>query len=117
MKSKKYITLACLGLVLLLLIALQRCCALFFGYHEEETYTSPAGTNTIVVKYDMLCRPDVFQKGLLWDKKIWSYPGSGFMETVHFGVEWLSETEILLTYEDIRHDEFNEAYRITLPAS
>lgn len=117
MKARKYIVVTGLALALILLVALLRCCTLLFGYQEEEIYTSPAGTNTIVVKYDPLCRPDVFQKGLLWDKKIWSYPGPGFMETVHFGVEWLSETELLLTYDDIRHDEFDEAYRITLPGS
>lgn len=37
------------------------------------------------------------------------------METVHFGVEWLSEDEIRLSYEDIRHSEYDEEYVITIP--
>lgn len=98
-----------------LLIFLCRCSAIFFGYVEEETYTSPEGTNTIIVKYDLVCRPDVFKKESLWDKKIWEYSGSGFMEIVHFDVEWLSENQILLTYDDIKYDEFDEEYIIDIP--
>ncbi len=37
------------------------------------------------------------------------------METVHFGVEWIAENEILLTYEDVRHDGYNEEYHIIIP--
>lgn len=89
-------------------------CSIILGYAEENIYTSPEGTNTIVVKYDHVCRPYVFKKGLFWDTKIWDSPTSGFMETVHFGVEWLSENQILLTYDDI-NDKYDEAYIIDIP--
>jgi len=96
-------------------VFLPRCSTILFGYEEEEVHTSPEGTNTVIVKYDLVSRPDVFKKGRLWDKKIWDYPGKGFMETVHFGVEWLSESEILLTYDDVTHDENDEEYIIRIP--
>ncbi|MCI9081509.1 MAG: hypothetical protein HFI70_04160 [Lachnospiraceae bacterium] len=110
--SLKYISLL---MILLLLIFFCRSCASSFGYEDEEVYTSPQGTNTIVVKYDFVCRPDVFKKGWLWEKKIWSYPNSGFMESVHFGVEWLSENQIRLEYDDVNNDEYDEEYIITIP--
>lgn len=98
----------------LLLFLFCRGCYRLLTNAEQEIFTSPQGANTIIVQYDLVCRPTVYQKGLLWNKKIWDYPGSGFMETVHFGVEWLSETEIRLTYDDI-NDEYDEEYIITLP--
>lgn len=113
--KRKYIQYIILSIIILFIIFLCRSCYPFWDYAEEEMYTSPEGSHTIIVKYDLVCRPDVFKKGLLWDKKIWDYPGSGFMETVHFGVEWISENEILLTYEDVTHNENNEEYDITIP--
>lgn len=110
-KSLKYILLLIIFLFFLLFF---RSCTSSFGYAEEEVFISPQGSNTIVVKYDFVCRPDVFKKGWLWDKKIWSYPKGGFMETVHFGVEWLSENQIRLTYDDL-NDGYDEEYLITIP--
>lgn len=115
MKRKQIASIILLLAAVLFFVFLYRSCYPFLGYVEEEVYTSPGGTNTIIVKYDLVCRPDVFKKGFLRDKKLWSYPGSGFMETVHFGVEWLSENQILLTYNDIRHHEFDEEYVIDIP--
>ena len=46
---------------------------------------------------------------------MWGYPGSGFMETVHFNVEWLSEKEIKVIYEDVKYKEYNEEYIISIP--
>ncbi len=37
------------------------------------------------------------------------------MENVHFGVEWLSEDQIRLTYDDIKNDVYDEEYVITIP--
>ena len=102
-----------LAIVLFVIFCFQSCASFFDD--AEEVYISPAGTYTIVVKYDFVSRPKVFKKGLLWDKKIWSYPNSGFMETVHFGVEWLSENQICLYYNDISDDNYNESYIITIP--
>lgn len=101
-------------IILLFAILFFQRCASSFGYAEEEVFTSPQGSNTIVVKYDFVCRPDVFKQGWLWDEKIWSYPKGGFMETVHFGVEWLSENQIRLDYDDL-NDEYDEEYIITIP--
>lgn len=101
--------------VILIIIFLCRSCAPFYGPAEEEIYTSPEGTNTIVVKYDFVSRPSVYIKGRLRDKKIWDYPNSGFMETVHFNVEWLSENQIRLNYDDMRNDQYDEEYIITIP--
>lgn len=82
---------------------------------EQEEYTSPKETNTIIVQYDFMSRPTVYKKHWLWDKELWSYPGSGFMETVHFGVEWLSEESFRIFYEDLRDDKYNEDFIITIP--
>lgn len=49
-----------------------------------------------------------------WKGKVWAYPGSGFMETVHFGVEWLSENRINISYDDL-DDEYDEEYILTVP--
>ncbi len=81
---------------------------------EEEIFVSPEGTNTIIVRYDLVCRPTIYKKGLLLRKKIFDYPGNGFTETVHFGVEWLAEDRIRFTYDDT-DDEYDEEYVITIP--
>ena len=36
------------------------------------------------------------------------------METVSFGVEWLSENQFRMTYDD-KNDAFDEEYIITIP--
>lgn len=112
--KRKYIKYMIWVFAILFLLFLWKGCSALF-YAEEEVYTSPEGTNTIVVKYDFVCRPDVFKKGWLWDKKIWSYPNGGFMETVHFSVEWISEYQIRLIYDDIKDDKYDEEYIITIP--
>ena len=63
----------------------------------------------------LLCRPTVYKKTWFGKKKVWGYPGSGFMETVHFNVEWLSEKEIKVIYEDVKYKEYNEEYIISIP--
>ncbi len=85
-----------------------------FGYDFEFTYTSPKGTNSFIVKYDFVSRPAIFKRGFFRDKKIWEYPNSGFMETITFEPEWLSETQIRFTYDD-KNDEFDEEFIITIP--
>lgn len=96
-------------------IYLCRNCYHLFNNAEQEIYTSPEKTTTIIVQYDILCRPTIYKKMRIGKRKIWDYPGSGFMETVHFGVEWLSEDKIRVTYDDIRHDEYDEEYIISIP--
>lgn len=83
------------------------------GNGEEETHVSPQGTNTIIVQYDFMSRPTVYKKYWLWDKELWSYPGNGFMETVHFDVEWLSEDKIRLSYDD-KNDKYDEAFIVEI---
>ena len=100
--------------ILVLVVSLVRGCYHLLSNAEEEVFTSPGGTNTIVVRYDLVCRPTIYQKRVLWNKEIWNYPNSGFMETVHFNVEWLSETEIRFTYDDVR-DKYEEEYFIRIP--
>lgn len=80
---------------------------------QQIVYTSPKGTNTLLVRYDYVSRPTIYKKGLLWNKKIWEYNNSGFMETVYFNLEWLSENQIRFTYDD-ENDEFDEEYIITI---
>lgn len=73
---------------------------------EEETYVSLQSTNTIIVQYNFMSRPTVYKKHWLWDNELWVCSGSGFMETVHFDVEWLSEDKIRLSYDDKYDEEF-----------
>ena len=40
-------------IILLLVILFFQSCASSFGYAEEEVFTSPQGSNTIIVKYDL----------------------------------------------------------------
>ena len=47
-------------------------------------------------------------------REIWTCPGSGFMETVSFGVEWLSENRFRMTCDD-KNDELDEEHIITMP--
>lgn len=109
-KIFKYLWLLILFVLILFLF---RSCR-SFGYDFEFTYTSPQGTNSFVVKYDFVSRPSIFKRGFLRDKKIWTYPGPAFMETVSFEPEWLSETQIRFTYDDV-DDEWDEEFIITIP--
>lgn len=106
---RKYIKCILILAITLLVIFLLRSCNHIFLSTEQQKFTSPSGTNTIIIQYDFVSRPTIYRKGLIWDKKIWEYEGSGFMETVYFNVEWLSENQIRFSY-----DEFDEEYIITL---
>jgi len=106
------------GMISLIIVAAMvfmfRGCSNHLIYDGQEIHTSPEGTNTLVICYDFVCRPTIYKKGWLRNKKIWDYPGRGFMETVRFNVEWLSEDKIRFTYDDV-DDEFDEEYMIVIP--
>lgn len=103
----KYIVV--LAAVFMIFFLLRGCCdALFVA--KREVYTSPQGTNTIIIIYDHVCRPYVYKKTWFGKKEIWTYPGSGFMETVYFDVEWLSENQFRMFL-----DRFDEEYIISIP--
>lgn len=99
-------------LVTALVLMFRGCHNLLYDY--QEILTSPEGTNTLVICYDYVSRPAIYKKGWLWNEKIWDYPGRGFMETVYFQVEWLSEDKIRFTYDDV-NDEYDEEYVIVIP--
>lgn len=107
--KRKYIKRTFILAVTLLAVLLLRSCNHIFLNTEQQKFTSPNGTNTIIIQYDFVSRPTIYKKGFLCNRKIWDYEGSGFMETVHFNVEWLSENQIRFSY-----DEFDEEYIITL---
>lgn len=103
-----------LAVVAIITFCLFRGCYNIFVNCEQEEYTSPQGTNTIIVQYDFVCRPTVYKKSPIWDKELWTYPGSGFMETVHFNVEWLSESKIRISYDDL-NDKYDEEFIVEIP--
>lgn len=111
---RKRIKQIAVAATLLLAIGLCRSCYNIFVNTEQEIFTSPQGMNTIIVQYDFMSRPTVYKMRLLWDKELWAYPGSGFMETVHFNVEWLSEDKIRISYDD-KNDEYDEEFIIDIP--
>lgn len=100
--------------VIFLVICLCRSCCYIFVDAGQEVFTSPQETRTIIIQYDFVSRPSVYKKTLLGKRKIWAYPGPGFMETVHFGVEWLSEQQVRLVYDDL-DDRYDEEFVITVP--
>ena len=113
MMIKRFQYIVGLAALLLVIFLFRGCCdALFVA--SRETFSSPQGTKTIIIEYDHVCRPYVYQKTWYGKREIWTYPKSGFMETVSFGVEWLSENQFRMTYDD-KNDEFDEEYIITIP--
>ena len=113
MKSKRLKYIAGLAALLLAICLFRSCCdALFVA--SREVFVSPQGTNTIIIEYDHVCRPYIYQKTWYGKREIWTYPSAGFMETVSFSVEWLSESQFRMTYDD-KNDEFDEEYIITIP--
>lgn len=110
--NKKYIRYIAASAVLCLVLFLGHGFYKTFINTEQEIYQSPKGTNTIIVQYDFVCRPAIYKKTLLGKKKIWEYEGPGFMETVHFDVEWLSEDRFRF-YIDY-YDKYNQEYIIEL---
>ncbi len=78
---------------------------------RDEDFTSPEGTHTVTVQYDFVSRPGVYYNG----QKIFDYEKPGFNEEAVFYVEWLSEDEFLLKYDDPSHDgKYAEEYTIKL---
>jgi hypothetical protein len=112
MERKRIKYVAGLAAFLLVICLFRSCRALFVA--SQEVYASPQGTNTVIIEYDHVCRPYVYQKTWFGKREIWTYSNSGFMEIVSFGVEWLSEDKFRLTYDD-KNDEFDEEYIITIP--
>lgn len=113
MMIKRFQYIVGLAVLLLVIFLFRGCCdALFVA--SREVFVSPQGTKTIIIEYDHVCRPYVYQKTWYGKREIWTYPKSGFMETVSFGMEWLSENQFRMTYDD-KNDEFDEVYIITIP--
>lgn len=113
-RKNKWRKCSILLVTLFLLICLCQKCSYALSVSEREIYTSPQGTNTIIVEYDHVCRPYVYRKTWFGKKHIWTYPGGGFMETVSFELEWLSEDKIRMSYDD-KNDEYNEEFTIEIP--
>ncbi len=113
MKRKRFKYIAGLTVFFLMICLFRGCCDVLF-VASREVHISPQGTNTIIIEYDHVCRPYVYQKTWFGKREIWTYPRGGFMETVSFGVEWLSENKFRMTYNHW-NDEFDEEYIITIP--
>ena len=96
MKGKRFKYIAGLAALLLVICLFRSCCNALLVASREE-FVSPRGTNTVVIEYDHVCRPYVYQKTWYGKREIWTYPKGGFMETVSFGVEWLSENQFRMT--------------------
>ncbi len=108
MGKKRLLWLAFLPSLLAVFLLRQCYNALFWS--DYEVLTSPQGTNTVVIQYDWGCRPTVYLKNGFWQQKIWETPRGGFMETIHFGTEWMSEYQLHLYLP-----EYDEEYYIDLP--
>lgn len=94
-------------IILISILILLKSCFSNFGFDTglTKTFTSQDGTIKITVKQDFASRPYVFYKG----KQIFSYSGSGFMETVDWNVTFVDENTIILSTS-----QFNESYTINL---
>lgn len=108
--KRRHIKYILIIVLILLTVSLFRSCYRTFVNTDQEVFTSPEGTNTIIVTYDFVCHPTIYKKGLIWNKKIWETERGGFMETVRFDVEWLSENQIRFTCK-----AYDEEYLITIP--
>ncbi len=106
---KRIIRIMIITLALCLLVAVSCLRGCFLG--QTQRFTSPSGEIKIIVKYDFVSRPTVFVDGFLFDREIWSYSDTGFMETVYFQPEWISETEFIFRYDD-PIDQYDEEYHI-----
>ena len=72
MKSKRLKYIAGLAALLLAICLFRSCCdALFVA--SREVFVSPQGTNTIIIEYDHVCRPYVYQKTWYGKREIWTY--------------------------------------------
>lgn len=61
-------------------------------------YSSPTGSNTIIIEYDHASRPFIYRKeNFLFMTPVPFDFGPGYNETVYHRVEWLSETKVKLT--------------------
>ena len=84
------------------------------SWRERDVFRSPQGNCTVIIEYDFFSRPTVFQKTFLGKKQLWAYEGSGFAESVRFQVEWLSEKQLRLFYDD-KNDRYDEDFLIAIP--
>ena len=99
------------GFIVLYLIA---CLCDYLKYDSglEKTFRSPSGDKEVTVKQDYVSRPDVYYKG----ECIFEYERSGFMETVGWDVQWISDDEILLYVASPAKDKYaDEKYTIEIP--
>lgn len=98
-------------IVILILVAILcgRCAYtnLKFETQYDQKLVSPNNVNTILIRYDYVSRPSVFLEN---GDKIFEYSDSGFMETIHFDVEWINDYEFILYNESV-----DEKYTIIIP--
>ena len=80
-------------------------------YETTQDFTSPSGNRTITIKYDYVSRPFVFLDG----EMIFETNKPGFMESVGWEVEWISDDEIRLYVASPQRDKYsNDNYYIKL---
>ena len=109
MSTKTIVKVIKIVSVTILLIGFVKCGLYFkndFGYDtRDKEFISPTGQTKVLLRYDFVSRPFLFYNGEL----IFSYKGAGFMESVFFDIEWITEMEIRLYTE-----KYDEEYFITL---
>ena len=109
---KKYITgIKIIGITLFLLGLVK--CGLYlkndFGYDtRDQIFVSPSGQTTVRLRYDFASRPFLFYD----NQKVFEYNGSGFMESVYFDIQWVSEKEVRLYTQ-----QYDESYTVYLDNS
>lgn len=105
MKNRIYYKIASFVLIFLILIGLTGCS----DSSRTKEYTSPNGEHTIIVEYDLVSRPTVYEKTGLIKKKVFSKMENGYNESVFFEIEWIDDD----TFR-IYNNYFDEEYTIDL---
>ena len=94
-----------------MLFVLTGCADLVYDTSRDTVIESPDKSYSVTIRYDYVSRPDLYIDG----EKIFEYDGSGFMESVGWNIEWLSEKEILLYIQSPQKEKYSkEKYKIVI---
>lgn len=77
--NRKRVKTAILLFLIFLVVFFCKSCYNTLSNAEQEIYTSPNETNTIIVQYDILCRPTLYKKhglekrrsGIIQEADLW----------------------------------------------
>lgn len=75
---------------------------------QHEEYLSPNGTHTLIMEYDFMDHPIVYEKKNQWMmKKVYGSRASNYLQSSHFMIDWISEDRFRIYSREYPYQDYS----------